>query len=308
MSIRNHGVALAVLAALTTLFVSAAAPATQAVFNETFESPPLTAGTAGAFYEDGWAHGDHGWTILGTDSPGSTNVGQRTESGLWPGNVYDDMGTVRNRGAATFFVRPLQSSPVESGTLTFALMNVLPAQGVRTDVLFLDSPTTTTGLRLQIGQTTSTNSFEVSQVGGAGTVVSDTSDGLVWGFGGSDTSGDYAIISIDFDVNAGASGQALVTVSSVDHLGAVTSLGPVTVDFGNAIPSVGQITFWSMASPADTNPGVGSLYWIADLQLTAVPEPTGLVLLGAGVGLALMRRRCGTFPLHSDRQEAVARR
>jgi len=269
-------------------------------FLENFNSPPLTAGTEPTSYQDGWTNGDNGWIV---SEAFAAPWGQRSGvSPFWPGANDNSVGTIRHiDGVANSFVArsfgQLAQTPktLGSGNVTLKMQNIL-IYGSQTDLTFYDAEERTPALTLRFGENgIDENALQVSQVGGANTVVTNITSAIPWTTAGySSASGHYGVLSIDFDANTD---QATVTVSSVNAAGAVQTATPVVVPFNKAVSAIGQVRLTSRGSANTGQPG--SLLWLGEMGITGEvvdPGPSKFgkdwlrrnefQIMGAAIGVA----------------------
>gem|GEM_PF-1107345 len=272
---RHQSISVWMAAVSVTMGIYGCAHAESYSFVEPFNSPPLTAGTDPNFYQDGWNNGDNGWIV---SEAGAAPWGQRTGvSSFWPGGTDNSLGTIRHQdfSADSFVARSFGQlaqtpKPLGSGNISLKMQNIL-IYGSQTELTLYDAEERTPALTLKFGESgINQNKLEVSQIGGAGTVVTTAASNLPWSTNGfSSASGHYGVLSIDFNA---ASDQATVTVSSVNAAGAVTSATPVVVPFTKAVSAIGQVRLTSKASPNAGQPG--SLLWLGELGINGqVTDP-----------------------------------
>ncbi len=289
------------MAAAIGLFCCGAASAAVYSFNETFDAPPLTAGTPdpvnGYDWENGFVNGDNGWLLIEQPQSGSS-LGQRPVA-FWPHNDDTAVANVRARGGAAtaYAIRDLSSTPLKSGNVTLVTAGYTVIGDISQTLRLANADGTEEALKLNFGApqagTDVNDYFRASQDGYASAIVADvntqTTGGapLKWNINGfSSSSGDYVILSIDFDAVVH---NATVNITTVDALGTHRSIAPVDLSLNPGLASIGRISL-----SANTVGGNGNLAYWGNFSISGevVPEPSMLSLAGI-VGAAFMRRRPG---------------
>jgi len=272
-------------------------------FNETFNAPPLTPGTDSepnsAFWEDGFKNGDNGWVLIEQGSPGpnqgvgGTGFGQRPMS-FWPHNDDSAVSQVRVRSgyAEAFAIRDLTSTPLVKGNVTMTLMGYAPLGDISYSLRLADATGAISALQLDFGTTQGgSQKFHVNQIGGGNVVVADdattTTGGapLLWNTAFSTTAGDYAVLSVDFDL---LTQMGSVVITTVDASGMFRSTAPVSVSLDGSLSDISRISL----NANDVSTVNGSLSYVGNFSISGdlVPEPSMLSLIGF-LGVALRRRR-----------------
>ncbi len=245
-------------------------------FNETFDAPPLTAGTTdpnGYDWENGFANGDNGWTLIEQPTSGA-NYGQRAVS-FWPHNDDTAVANVRVRSnvAPAYAIRDI-ATPLATGNVTIVMAAYTIIGDIDYSLRIASDGGAVNALKLDFGApqfgTDINDFFRAKQDnGGDGDVTvadanTQTTDGapLKWNINGfSSSSGDYLILSVDFN-NLTHSG--VVNVTTVDALGTHRSIAPIDLSLNSAVTAIDRISL-SANTVTSVN---GNLSYLGNISIT----------------------------------------
>lgn len=253
-----------VLAALSVLFGATAAQAvnlTAAGYQQNFDAMGTTGTTPPA-----------GWSVL-TGNAGTSNA---TWTTTIPGNGTNSVATlVPTAGALTATAAP--SATNNNG------FNAARSASATADRVLATSPTTVSGAALQLLLTNATGaSFNQLRVGFDTVRFTSVS-------AANELPGFWLFYSLDG--NTWANVAALnPTIATVPNTVGVTSVASSLVSLSAPVAAGGSLWLrWVDDNARQTSPD--QIIGLNNVTITAVPEPTSLAMLLAGLGAVVLRRR-----------------